>query len=86
MVKIFPHLRTCTATIAPIIYLSPFRVVIRGDPNEEAVLCTEDKTFELRSADTSNALLIAPSLALHSDPGTEFCLNIVHLKSCVYQI
>lgn len=60
------------SAIEPLYLFLPSRVVIRGDPNEEAVLCTEDKTFELRSADTSNALLIAPSLALHSDPGKEF--------------
>ena len=42
---------------------------MRGDPKEEAVLCTEDKTFELRVADTSNALLTVPSLNLPMDPG-----------------
>ena len=55
-----------------IIIMSHFRVVIRGDPDEEAVLCTEDKTFELRVADTSNALLVAPSLTLPVDSGMEF--------------
>ena len=43
--------------------------MIRGDPNEDAVLCTDDKTYELRNADTSNALLITPTLALPKDPG-----------------
>ena len=43
--------------------------MIRGDPNEEAVLCTDEKTYELRVADTSNALLIVPSLTLPKDPG-----------------
>lgn len=41
-----------------------FRLVIRGSPSDEAVLCTQDKTFEIRVADTSNTLLIAPSLTL----------------------
>ena len=44
-------------------------VVIRGDPSEEAVLCTDDKTYELRIADTSNALLITPNLILPKDVG-----------------
>ena len=43
--------------------------MIRGDPSEDAVLCTDDKTFELRIADTSNALLITPTLILHKDAG-----------------
>lgn len=53
-------------------YFEPhyFRLVIRGSPNDEAVLCTADKTFEVRVADTSNTLLIAPSLQL---PGRGMC-------------
>jgi hypothetical protein len=46
-----------------------YSVVIRGDPSEDAVLCTDDKTFELRIADTSNALLITPTLILPKDIG-----------------
>ena len=46
------------------------RVVIRGDPQEEAVLCTEKKSYELRVADTSNALLVTPTLSFPSDPST----------------
>jgi len=37
-------------------------VVLRGDKSEEAVLCTENATYELRAADTSNILLLLPSL------------------------
>lgn len=43
------------------------RLVIRGDSNDDAVLCTKDKTFELRAADTSNMLLLTPSLAFSGD-------------------
>lgn len=42
-------------------YLS-HRVVIRGEQGENAVLCTEGATYDLRTADTSNALLLVPSL------------------------
>nr|XP_046191932.1 sister chromatid cohesion protein DCC1-like isoform X2 [Oncorhynchus gorbuscha] len=39
---------------------SYFRLVIRGDQDERAVLCSEDKTYDLKIADTSNLLLLVP--------------------------
>ncbi|XP_076064457.1 sister chromatid cohesion protein DCC1 isoform X2 [Oratosquilla oratoria] len=38
------------------------QVVIRGDEEDMAVLCTRNKTFELREAETSNTLAILPGL------------------------
>ncbi|XP_051879312.1 sister chromatid cohesion protein DCC1 [Pristis pectinata] len=35
-------------------------LIIRGDKDEHAVLCSEDKTYDLKVADTSNTLLIIP--------------------------
>ncbi|XP_029359231.1 sister chromatid cohesion protein DCC1 isoform X1 [Echeneis naucrates] len=35
-------------------------LVIRGDKDEHAVLCSGDKTYDLKIADTSNLLLIVP--------------------------
>ncbi|KAJ8013211.1 hypothetical protein DPEC_G00050920 [Dallia pectoralis] len=35
-------------------------LVIRGDKDERAILCSEDKTYELKIADTSNLLLFVP--------------------------
>ncbi|XP_056458189.1 sister chromatid cohesion protein DCC1 [Gadus chalcogrammus] len=35
-------------------------LVIRGDKDEKAVLCTGDKTYDLKMADTSNLLLLVP--------------------------
>ncbi|XP_032836064.2 sister chromatid cohesion protein DCC1 [Petromyzon marinus] len=35
-------------------------LVIRGDGEDHAVLCTGDATYELRAADTSNLLLLLP--------------------------
>ncbi len=61
---VFPHSRT-SALAAPVYnycFLHCCSVVIRGTPSDDAVLCTRDKTFELRVADTSNTLLLAPSL------------------------
>ena len=43
------------------------RVVLRGDRDDNAVLCTKDTTFELKVAETSNTLLLTPSL---SEPNT----------------
>ncbi|XP_073086117.1 sister chromatid cohesion protein DCC1 isoform X3 [Manis javanica] len=34
--------------------------VIRGDKDEQAVLCSKDKTYDLKIADTSNMLLLIP--------------------------
>ena len=57
-----------------------YRLFIRGDPKEEAVLCTEDKTYELRVADTSNALLTVPSLSLPKDSGST--TRLIQLSFC----
>lgn len=35
-------------------------LVIRGDKDERAVLCSADKTYDLKIADTSNLLLFVP--------------------------
>ncbi|XP_041942464.1 sister chromatid cohesion protein DCC1 [Alosa sapidissima] len=35
-------------------------LVIRGDKDEHAIICSEDKTYDLKMADTSNLLLFVP--------------------------
>uniref|UniRef100_A0A4W4FRA2 Sister chromatid cohesion protein DCC1 n=1 Tax=Electrophorus electricus TaxID=8005 RepID=A0A4W4FRA2_ELEEL len=35
-------------------------LIIRGDKDEHAVLCSEDETYDLKMADTSNLLLFVP--------------------------
>ncbi|XP_076826926.1 sister chromatid cohesion protein DCC1 [Brachyhypopomus gauderio] len=35
-------------------------LIIRGDKDEHAILCSEDKTYDLKIADTSNLLLFVP--------------------------
>ena len=45
-------------------------VAIRGDHQDEAVLCTDKATFDLKMADTSNSLLLVPHCALPKDEGT----------------
>uniref|UniRef100_A0A8I5R6D5 Sister chromatid cohesion protein DCC1 n=1 Tax=Papio anubis TaxID=9555 RepID=A0A8I5R6D5_PAPAN len=37
-----------------------YSLVIRGDKDEQAVLCSKDKTYDLKIADTSNMLLFIP--------------------------
>ncbi|XP_040117641.1 sister chromatid cohesion protein DCC1 [Oryx dammah] len=48
-------LDTTRVTFTFVIFL-----VIRGDKDEQAVLCSEDKTYDLKVADTSNMLLFIP--------------------------
>ncbi|XP_059485151.1 sister chromatid cohesion protein DCC1 [Neocloeon triangulifer] len=42
-------------------------LVIRGDKNDNAVLCTSSKTYDLKDTETSNSLLIMQSLTYHKD-------------------
>ncbi|XP_015929770.2 sister chromatid cohesion protein DCC1 [Parasteatoda tepidariorum] len=39
-------------------------LIIRGEPDESAVLCTKSRTYELREAETSNSLLLVPNLLM----------------------
>ncbi|KAG0727391.1 Sister chromatid cohesion protein DCC1 [Chionoecetes opilio] len=43
------------------------RAVLRGDPLESAVLCTTDKTFQVREAVTSNSMLLVPQIEIPSE-------------------
>jgi hypothetical protein len=36
------------------------RVVLKGQPDEELVMCTCNKTYALKHVETSNALLLVP--------------------------
>ena len=38
------------------------QIVIRGDPGDSAVLCSDSQTFDLREAETSNAVLLLENL------------------------
>ncbi|XP_029199227.2 sister chromatid cohesion protein DCC1-like [Acropora millepora] len=42
-------------------------VTIRGDHQDEAVLCTDKETYDLKIADTSNSLLLVPDCVLPKD-------------------
>jgi len=45
-------------------YPSVIRVVIRGDKEDNAVLCTNQQTYELKQGEVSNAMLLIPELNL----------------------
>lgn len=40
-----------------------FRLYVKGGETENIVVCSNDSTFELKEAETSNSLLIMPSLS-----------------------
>lgn len=44
--------------------------MIRGENQDDAVLCTQDKTYEIKQADTSNAMLLTPRCQVLKDDGT----------------
>ncbi|OQR67251.1 sister chromatid cohesion protein DCC1-like [Tropilaelaps mercedesae] len=41
-------------------------IIIRGDPDDELVLCTGTQTYSVREAEISNSLLVVPGLQLAS--------------------
>ncbi|XP_043473038.1 sister chromatid cohesion protein DCC1 [Leptopilina heterotoma] len=39
----------------------------RGEKDDSVVLCTKNKTYDVRDAETSNAVILVPNLKFHSD-------------------
>jgi len=62
------------------------RVSVRGDKNDHAVLVTEDLTYELRDAETSNSMLLLPQLSFGSDLTSEGDPKVTetHVGSVIY--
>lgn len=58
-------------------------VAIRGDHQDEAVLCTDKATFDLKVAETSNSLLLVPHCALPKDEGSFCLLSQLSTYSCL---
>ena len=44
-----------------------YRVIIKGNPQEDAVLCTDNLTYDIKLAETSNSLLVCPTLTYPND-------------------
>ncbi|KAJ8291056.1 hypothetical protein GJAV_G00020880, partial [Gymnothorax javanicus] len=54
-------------------------LVIRGDKDEHAVVCTEDETYDLKIADTSNLLLLIPGCKTPDQlPGDQGGRHLIH--------
>ena len=55
--------------------------MIRGDKDENAVLCSKDKTYDMKIADTSNMLLFIPGCKTPDQMKMEetHC-NIIHTE------
>ena len=39
-----------------------FRVSFRGEKGDQVVLCTKEKTYDVKLADMSNSILLVPNL------------------------
>ncbi|KPJ19707.1 Sister chromatid cohesion protein DCC1 [Papilio machaon] len=46
-------------------------LVFKGDLDENVVLCTEDKTYDVKEAETSNSLLLVPNLLYAESTGDQ---------------
>lgn len=46
-------------------------LIFKGGLNEKVVLCTKNKTYEVRNAEQSNSLLVVPNLLLAKDMSNE---------------
>lgn len=46
-------------------------LVFKGDPDENVVLCTNNKTYDVKEAETSNSLLLVPELLFAASTGLD---------------
>ncbi|XP_022897244.1 sister chromatid cohesion protein DCC1-like [Olea europaea var. sylvestris] len=58
------------------------RVTIRGQPDEDAVLCTQSKTYALKYVGTSNSVLLIPP----SDKAVKECNDITIPVAAVFKV
>lgn len=55
--------------------------MIRGDKNDYAVLCSKDKTYDMKIADTSNTLLFIPGCGTPEQLSTDTSSsNVTHVQ------
>lgn len=62
-------------------------MVFRGDKNESAVMCTKNKTYDVKVAEISNALALVPEILWNADTNlsngertlSEKNVNVYHL-------
>lgn len=58
-------------------------LVIKGDPTEDAVLCTRDKTYSIRAVNLSNTLLVVTS---PPDTALDFTDDAVVIRDQVNEV
>lgn len=59
-------------------------LIIRGEKDEHAVLCSKDKTYDMKIADTSNMLLFVPGCKTPEElKADQASCNIIHSQVCV---
>ncbi|XP_013191769.2 sister chromatid cohesion protein DCC1 [Amyelois transitella] len=46
-------------------------LLFKGDPDENVVLCTSDKTYDVKEAETSNSLLLLPDMLFAASTGLD---------------
>jgi sister chromatid cohesion protein DCC1 len=60
------------------------RLTIKGHSNEDAVLCTEDKTFTMRSVALSNTILVVTPIP--DDPSSNFSDDAVVIRDQLNEV
>lgn len=50
-------------------------MLFSGDPDENVVLCTNNKTYDVKEAETSNSLLLVPDLLFAASTGVDETIN-----------
>ncbi|CAK1543583.1 unnamed protein product [Leptosia nina] len=50
------------------------QLVFKGDPDENVVLCTDNKTYDVKEAETSNSLLLVPDLLFAASTGLDMTI------------
>lgn len=59
-------------------------LVIRGEKDEHAVLCSKDKTYDMKIADTSNMLLFVPGCKTPEElKADQASCNLIHSQVCL---
>lgn len=72
--------------MSEICFLFFFSLVIRGDKEERTVLCSGDKTYDLKIADTSNLLLFVPGCKTPDQlTDSQNGPHVVHTQVCECQ-
>ncbi|KAJ8710177.1 hypothetical protein PYW07_009543 [Mythimna separata] len=56
-------------------------LLFKGDPDENVVLCTSNKTYDVKEAETSNSLLLVPELLFATETGIDETIQNESMES-----